>query len=213
MNKMIPSEVINVDENGDAVIGKNLKVGGKLHLNGEFANVRSYEFTDNTGTKWILDDYGAISTTWDYHIIGLSDEPGSYLVFGLGFYQISEEGVNWVEVLGLEYFSAAYQEFSYYDGVMRIKVAAYEENTQPKLYRHKLTVNNLFVLMYNSTSNLKVNSVDDLRTIMKISTTVQEILPVCASDATAMATLVVTSSLCQVNGVDVTAVSDVVNPL
>ena len=68
--------------------------------------------------------------------------------------------------------------------------------------------------MYNSTSNLKVNSVADLRTIMKISSASnEEILPVCASDATAMVTLVVTNSSCQVDGVDVTTVSDTVRPL
>ena len=68
--------------------------------------------------------------------------------------------------------------------------------------------------MYDSTSNLKVASVDNLRTIMKISSeSNEEILPVCASDATAIATLVVTTSSCQVDGVDVTTVSDVVTAL
>ena len=85
---------------------------------------------------------------------------------------------------------------------------------QSQLYRHKITLNNLYVLMYNSTSNLKANSVADLRTIMKISSASnEEILPVCASDATAMVTLVVTNSSCQVDGVDVTTVSDTVRPL
>ena len=85
---------------------------------------------------------------------------------------------------------------------------------QSQLYRHKITLNNLYVLMYNSTSNLKVNSVADLRTIMKIkSESNEEILPVCASDATAMVTLVVTNSSCQVDGVDVTTVSDTVTAL
>ena len=69
--------------------------------------------------------------------------------------------------------------------------------------------------MYDSTSNLNVGSVDNLRTIMKISSTSsnEEILPVCASDATAMVTLVVTSDSCQVDGTDVTTVSDTVKPL
>ena len=90
---------------------------------------------------------------------------------------------------------------------------ALENITQAKLYRHKLTLNNLYILMYNSTNNLEVDSVTDLRNIMKISASREEILPVCASDATSMVTLVVTDSLCQVDGTDVTTVSDVVTPL
>ena len=89
-----------------------------------------------------------------------------------------------------------------------------KETGQAKLYRHKITLNGFYVLMYNSTSNLNVGSVDDLRTIMKIkSESNEEILPVCASDATAMVTLVVTNSSCQVDGTDVTTVSDVVTAL
>lgn len=85
---------------------------------------------------------------------------------------------------------------------------------QSQLYRHKILLNGVYVLMYNSTSNLKVASVADLRTIMKIkSESDEEILPVCASDATSMVTLVVTNSSCQVDGIDVTTVSDVVKPL
>ena len=82
MKRMIDDELLTADKNG-IIVGKNLEVDGKLRLKGEFANVRTYEFTDNTGTKWILEDYGAISTAWDYHIIGLSDEPGNYLVFAI----------------------------------------------------------------------------------------------------------------------------------
>lgn len=179
--RMIDSELIEAlgtdikfDGTGNVTVGKNLEVGGKLRLKGEFANVRTYEFTDNTGTKWILEDYGAISTAWDYHIIGLSDEPGNYLVFGLGFYQVNEQGVNGVDVLGMEYYSTAYQEFSYYDGVMTIRTAAYEENTQPKLYRHVLNLSNSSFMysgyiVYISTSNLKVASLEDLTTLLKPS--------------------------------------------
>lgn len=68
--------------------------------------------------------------------------------------------------------------------------------------------------MYDSTSNLKVKSVDDLRIIMKIPSKYnREILPVCTTDATAIATLVVTADLCRIDGIDVTTVSDVVTAL
>ena len=68
--------------------------------------------------------------------------------------------------------------------------------------------------MYDSTSNLNVGSVDDLRTIMKISPNSDgEILPVCTEDGTAMAPLAVTIHYCKVDGTDVTTVSDTVTSL
>ena len=85
---------------------------------------------------------------------------------------------------------------------------------QSQLYRHKLRLNNLYVLMYDSTSNLNVGSVDNLRTIMKISSNSDsQILPVCTEDGTAMAPLAVTTHYCKVDGTDVTTVSDTVTPL
>lgn len=197
--------------NADVTVGKNLEIYGKTQLNGGFANVRIYEFTDNKGTKWILEDYGAISTTWHYHIIGLSDAAGNYLVFGLGFYRISGQGVNVVEVLGPEYYSTAYQEFSYYDGVMTIKTAAYEENTQPKLYTHTitLTADKSYTLIYQSTKDLNVDSIAGLRTIMNVTATSDNvILPVCATDLSGTAVLQVTTALCKIGAANVTAVSD-----
>ena len=68
--------------------------------------------------------------------------------------------------------------------------------------------------MYDSTSNLNVSSVDNLRTIMKISSNSDsQILPVCTEDGTAMAPLAVTTHYCKVDGNDVTTVSDTVTAL
>lgn len=88
------------------------------------------------------------------------------------------------------------------------------KDKQSKLYRHRLRLNNLYILMYDSTSNLNVGTVDDLRTIMKISSNSDsQVLPVCTEDSTAMAPLAVTIHYCKVDGVDVTTVSDTVTPL
>ena len=68
--------------------------------------------------------------------------------------------------------------------------------------------------MYDSTSNLNVGSVDDLRTIMKIPSNYDiQVLPICTEDGTAMAPLAITIHYCKVNGKDVTTVSDTVTPL
>lgn len=103
--------------------------------------------------------------------------------------------------------------YEYSNNAIKTSTIANDSECQAKLYRHKLTLNGIYVLMYNSTSNLNVGSVADLRTIMKISESNEEILPVCASDATSMVTLVVTTSSCQVDGTDVTSVSDTVTAL
>lgn len=44
MNKMIPTEIIHADENGDAVIGKNVEVGGTTKLNGGLKPIHDYVF-------------------------------------------------------------------------------------------------------------------------------------------------------------------------
>lgn len=214
MNKMIPTEIIHADENGDAVIGKNLEVGGNvLTLNGKKWGIMPVYTTINNNTSErgfiIYSDkpgpYNPAPGVNQYYIKGIyADSYGDFSVLS-----VSTNKTDWYSVENdILYIKnqEAYNNFQ--KGSINLVI-----EKQNKLYRHKLTLNGLYVLMYNSTSNLKVNSVDNLRTIMKISTTKEEILPVCANDATAMVTLVVTSSLCQVDGVDVTTVSDVVTEL
>lgn len=211
---MIPTEIIHADENGDAVIGKNLEVGGNvLTLNGKKWGIMPVYTTINNNTSErgfiIYSDkpgpYNPAPGVNQYYIKGIyADSYGDFSVLS-----VSTNKTDWYSVENdILYIKnqEAYNNFQ--KGSINLVI-----EKQNKLYRHKLTLNGLYVLMYNSTSNLKVNSVDNLRTIMKISTTKEEILPVCANDATAMVTLVVTSSLCQVDGVDVTTVSDVVTEL
>ena len=42
MNKMIPSEIIHADENGNAVIGKNLEVDGTTKLSSGIKPIHTY---------------------------------------------------------------------------------------------------------------------------------------------------------------------------
>ena len=48
MNKMMPSELIHADENGNAVIGKNLEVGGTTKLNGGLEPIHTYNLDGYT---------------------------------------------------------------------------------------------------------------------------------------------------------------------
>ena len=48
MNKMIPSEIINADKNGNAVIGKNLEVDGTTKLNGGIKPIHTFPLVNYT---------------------------------------------------------------------------------------------------------------------------------------------------------------------
>ena len=238
--RMIDSELIEAlgtdikfDGTGNVIVGKNLEVGGTTKLNGGIKPIHTFTWSINQdGMQWdytleslyeteesslgytIFNGYlrihvNGVDISQDYAIIG------EYNGFGG---QINE--LNGITFGGYPVLSIVdgtnLELFSYNSTTNKATFTKYAltDKTQSKLYRHKITLNGTYVLMYNSTSNISVGSVTDLRTVMNIkSESNEEILPVCASDATAMVTLVVTTSLCQVDGSDVTTVSDVVTAL
>lgn len=232
--RMIDSELIEAlgtdirfDGTGNVIVGKNLEVGGTTRLNGGLKPIHTY--------TWSITQDGM---NWDYTIETLYETQEGLLGYTIfnGYLRIHVDAVGVSQdyaIIG-EYYAyegqinelngitfGGYPAMSIIDGTS-LQLFSYNSTTnkatftdyQPKLYRHKLTLNGTYVLMYNSTSNLNVSSVADLRTIMKItSASNEEILPVCASDATAMVTLVVTIDSCQVDGTDVTTVSDTVTEI
>ena len=215
MNKMIPSELIHVDENGNAVIGKNLAIDGKVFtLNGKHWGIMPVYTTINNNTS-------------ERGFIIYSDRPGPYNP-APGVNRYSIKGIyadNYGDVSVLSVSANKTEGYSVENDILYIKnQEAYNDfqrgtinlgiEKQDKLYTHKLTLNKLYVLMYNSTSDLKVNSVTDLRTIMKIpSASTEVILPLCAVDGTAIGVLIITNSSCQADGSDVTTISDTVTAL
>lgn len=62
MKIMIPSELIHADENGNAVIGKNLEVDGTTKLNGGLNPIHSYVLTDTNGNNYAFDVYVELQT-------------------------------------------------------------------------------------------------------------------------------------------------------
>ena len=213
--RMIDSELIEAlgtdikfDGTGNVIVGKSLEVGGTTKLNSGLKPIHTYKL-DGVTTLYVyfedVDHDGSVSD--DFLGYGWIER------FGNGrpcmfYYALQNGKVSVFKGLSSDTI------YEYSNNKMQTSKIAKASECQPKLYRHKLTLNGIYVLMYNSTSNLSVGSVTDLRTIMKIkSESNEEILPVCASDATSMVTLVVTNSLCQVDGTDVTTVSDVVTAL
>ena len=84
-------------------------------------------------------------------------------------------------------------------------------------YTHFLTLtagSTNYVLMYDCATNLVVDSLEDLRTIMKVSSTSDNvILPVVNPTDLSTAGLQVTTSLCKIGNANVTAVTDKVTAL
>ena len=232
MKRMIDDELLTADIKG-ITVGKNLEVDGKIQLNGGIKPIHTY--------KWSLTQEGM---KWDYTLESLYEtQEGSlgYTIFN-GYLRIHVNGVDISQdyaIIG-EYnaFGGQMNElsgitfggypvtsitegtdlelFSYNSTTNKATFTKYltKATGQAKLYRHRLRLNNLYILMYDSTSNLNVGSVDNLRTIMKISSNSDDqVLPVCTEDGTAMAPLGVTIHYCKVNGTDVTTVSDTVTPL
>ena len=238
--RMIDSELIEAlgtdikfDGNGNVIVGKNLEVGGTTELLKGLKPIHTYSTPVIDGQSYDIDvyiqKYNDQSDTYGFMGILRYRNPvydnSSYLVIGsYGFsYDPSKEGmISDLYACGYEDFrvndsgGGKLLEFKYSETLNYLGNAAYltKATGQSKLYRHKLRLNNLYVLMYDSTSNLNVGSVADLRTIMKISSNSdKQILPVCTEDGTAMAPLAVTAHYCKVNGSDVTTVSDTVTTL
>ena len=237
--RMIDSELIEAlgtdirfDENGNVKVGKNLEIGGTTKLLNGLKPIHTYSTPVIDGQSYDIDvyiqKYNDQSDTYGFMGILRYRNPvydnSSYLVIGsYGFsYDPSKEGmISDLYACGFEDFrvndsgGGKLVQFKYSETLNYLGSTTYlTKENQPKLYRHRLRLNNLYVLMYNSTSNLNVGSVDDLRTIMKISSNSDsEVLPVCTEDGTAMAPLTITIHYCKVDGADVTTVSDVVTTL
>lgn len=214
---------IEVKSNGDVAIGKNLEVAGKVFtLNGKQWGIMPVIKINVSGNYaeegFILSDAlpsveeGLINVSGIWYSADRND------VIGLcpaktNFPKKSnktriENGILYVDVTDID---TLLELFPYI--VTQLDLPDLSE-LQSQLYRHNIMLNGFYILMYDSTSNLKVKSVDDLRIIMKIPSKYnREILPVCTTDATAIATLVVTADLCRIDGIDVTTVSDVVTAL
>ena len=229
MKRMVDSELINslgndikFDEKGNVTLGRNLEVGGKVFtLNGKqwgIMPVIKIVRGDYINEGFILSDAlpsvegGLISVSGIWYSADRNDTIG-LCPAKTNFPKKSgqthiENGSLYVDVTDMD---ALLELFPYI--VTQLDLPDLSE-LQGQLYRHKLRLNNLYRLTYDSTSNLNVGSVDNLRTIMKISSNSDsEVLPVCTDDGTAMAPLAVTAHYCKVDGNDVTTISDTVTPL
>lgn len=217
---------LEVKSNGDVTVGKNLEVDGTTKLNGGLTPIATYNVDitqDGHVISIIMHDYGEIKNIQDStksHLLSLYRSDRGVSIYGLGFYQLSGQKLNVARIVGYgpEFHEAlnvnlivpANQLTEYTYATINLV-----NNKQNRLYIHTLTLtasDKTYILVYDSTSNLNADSVADLRTIMKISSSHEsEVLPLCPSDMTSPACLKVTESICQIGTINVTLISDKVD--
>lgn len=214
MNKMIPTELIHADESGNAVIGKNLEIDGTTKLNSGFEPIHIYNLPDGYKLFVLFEEL---------------DEANNGFI-GIGFIQ-TDDNTKDICFFSYSLTNGAISDLSTINGsgnivklsdsnldindfVLRDSYA--QQYYQGKLFTHTLTLtaDKSYTLIYQSTNNLNVHSIADLRAIMNIRLTSDNvILPVCASDLSGTAVLQVTTALCKIGTTNVTAISDKVTTL
>lgn len=166
MKIMIPSELIHADENGDAVIGKNLEVGGTTKLNGGFKPIHTY----NEGISTTINVYTEIEYSGGYTFFGDVNSD-----IGVGYYELNSSS----EISLIQFLTLADTGISVYTGQENwVQYVTYNElidkmnNKQNKLYRHIITLrasssaDDTCRLEYISSNNLVCDSLQDLRTVL-----------------------------------------------
>lgn len=185
MKRMIDSELIEglstdikFDENGNVIVGKNLAVGGTTKLINGLKPIHTYTFSINNGehqANYSLEIYIEELKEYDgsYNFIGklyvddiTYSVQDSYMI--LGNYNLLSDGV--ITFSGV---SSANSIFTY-NGITFESSNIATGSKQNKLYKHVLSLSSSThmysgYIVYISTSNLKVASLQDLTTLLKPS--------------------------------------------
>ena len=173
--RMIDSELIEAlgtdikfDGTGNVTIGKNLEVDGKMQLNGGIKPIHTYKLDAITTFYVIFEDV---------------DHDGSVPNDFMGY--------GWIERFGngspcLFYYALQNGKVSVFKGLSRDTIYEYSNNSMqtskiakstdiPKLYRHVIKLSGTDssdytytgLIIVESQSNLKVNTLQDLTTLLK----------------------------------------------
>ena len=227
MRILTPSELIEklkknigFKDNGSVEIAKNLEIDGNvLSLNGgEWGIMPVKVIRDNEK----IEDIGFIFGDINYYIGEQGDINLNAAIF-FDTYNCEFRYTNSIAILQAE------SETKIENGILFLTENDYSkfsdtlyypmslEKGQRKIYLHSLTLTanaKTYNITLQSTNNLKVDSIADLRTILNINATADSLItPVCNSDLTSTACLQVTTSLCKIGADNVTAVSDKVTAL
>lgn len=233
MKKSQSSELIHADENGNAIIGKNIEVGGTTKLNGGFEPVETLSFKTNHGT-YTFNIYTQIilSESTDQsefvNFFGKLDNESerlSVLVTG-SYYRGDQENIIDLNAIYLDEGEISIILHIYLDGGLYkseiSNILTTSSNLKSQLYRHVITLHANSTsdgscrLEYISPYNLVCDSLQDLRTVLGnpqmnsyvASNPSGDLFGVVISPSTAQFKKVGTTSL-----VNITSVDDTVTPL
>ena len=211
-----------IDEEGNITAGKNLEADGTIRAINGFKPVATYQFTatvDGEQVNYSLADYGQYQDQLE-HILGVRDADGNYSIIGFGIFLIQNQKLEYVYLIGYSGLDGDSEILSFSsnnNNILEISSVAPLNIVQPQIYIHTLTLtadSKSYTLLYQSTNNLKVGSIADLRTITNVKATSDNIiLPVCLTDLSGTAALQITTTLCKVGAANVNTVSDKVTTL
>lgn len=216
---------LEVKSNGDVTVGRNLEVEGTTKLNSGIEPIHMYEFSTNYRLFRLYVYEEKIESNGGHIFFGLmydkyTNSTNFDYYYCSGTYYLKNEQISilrFISFIDNQIYTSTFinGNYNYQICIDDKTIKNYISNLQPKLYRHTLTLtasDKTYILVYDSTSNINADSVADLRTIMKISSSHEsEVLPICSSDMTSTACLKVTASLCQIGTNNVTLISDKVD--
>lgn len=203
---LTPDGSVTKNENGSYVLDGDVDITGTTKLNGGIKPIHIYQLDGITKLYVIFE-----STDHD------SSVPDDFMGYG------------WIERFGsgrpcIFYYALKDGAVSAFKGLSNDTIYEYNNKSiktftiakasecQPKLYRHIITLTagtNTYVLVYDCTNNTPAESIQNLRTLMKVSSASDSVmLPVVNSTDLSTAGLQVTTSICKIGTANVTAVSD-----
>lgn len=227
MKKSQSSEYFNklektlaIDDEGNATFAKDVQADGTIGGNSGLKFLHEYhnqspDFTLKVYLEIPNDNAGGWSFFGELEYDGFS-----YLSYGI--YDLYDGQISFFNALYYADVAKPYAVYYRSETGMIIECGEllasidFNSTVQKKLYNHTLTLiadSKSYTLIYQSTVDLNVNSIADLRRIINIkSSTDNIILPVCLTDLSGTAALQITTSLCKIGAANVTAVSDIVTP-
>lgn len=218
-------KTLAIDDEGNATFAKNLLADGTIGGNSGLKAIHTYEFDININGESnhiIFNVFFEIEGVQGFTCVGSINNVnyGENAYMGLFEYRLDNGKLQFLRAL--YYYDSDEPYFEVYDFSSEIPtfktfIYSKEDETQSKLFNHTLTLtadNKSYTLIYQSTNNLNVNSIADLRTITNIKATSDSlILPVCLTDLSGTAALQITTTLCKVGTANVITVSDKVTTL
>lgn len=177
-NTTVVNKGLTVKDNGDVTVSRNLEVGGTTKFNGGIKPIliknSEYQTPEGIFSYKIL-DFGELVDSG--RILGLINNDELELI-GIGDYNISGTTNDYFEIYGVSMvnndFEYVHLDNSEIGSEPIYETVAFMERTQSKLYRHIIklgggTLPDTYYgyIVYISTSNLTVASIQDLTTLTK----------------------------------------------